>query len=195
MPSTLEAVTLCADVATNDPDTPAPAIRNVRGESNLSRTHGRIQRLALDPTQARAFPGAIEALLRADLIVAGPGSFFTSTMPNLIVDGIRAALSAANAPKVFVANILNQVGETDGFSLGDYMRCLSRHGLDMFSHVVVNNRELTSGNWPNLEWVRAPAKPDACTARYVQADLLDDLVPWRHDSRKLAKTVIALANP
>lgn len=195
LPSTLEAVTLCAEVATDEPASADTGLTHVRGESNLSRTNGRIRRLSLDPVQARAFPGAIEALLRADLIVAGPGSFFTSTMPNLIVEGIRAALLAAKAPKVFVANILNQTGETDGFSLHDYLRCLDRHGLDMFTHVVVNNRRLTSGNWPSLEWIQAPARQENCGTRCVEADLMDDQVPWRHDSQKLARTVVALVDP
>lgn len=195
LPSTLEAVTLCAEVATDVPASADTGLTHVRGESNLSRTNGRIRRLTLDPMQARAFPGAIEALLRADLIVAGPGSFFTSTMPNLIVEGIRAALLAAKAPKVFVANILNQTGETDGFSLHDYLRCLERHGLDMFTHVVVNNRRLTSGNWPSLEWIQAPARPEDFGTRCVEADLMDDQVPWRHDSQKLARTVVALVDP
>lgn len=192
LPSTLEAVTLCAEVAVDEPADADTGLTHVRGESNLSRTNGRIRRLALDPVQARAFPGAIEALLRADLIVAGPGSFFTSTMPNLIVEGIRAALLAAKAPKVFVANILNQAGETDGFSLLDYLGCLDRHGLGMFTHVVVNNRRLTSDNWPRLEWIQAPAQQEDFGARCVEADLMDDQVPWRHDSRKLARTVMAL---
>ena len=194
LPSTLEAVTLCAEVAADEPADADTGLMHVRGESNLSRTNGRIRRLALDPVRARAFPGAIEALLRADLIVAGPGSFFTSTMPNLIVEGIRAALLAAKAPKVFVANILNQAGETDGFSLRDYLGCLDRHGLDMFTHVVVNNRRLTSGNWPSLEWIQSSAKQEDFGARCVEADLMDDRVPWRHDSRKLARTVMALVN-
>ena len=194
LPSTLEAVTLCAEVAAAEPAEADTGLTHVRGESNLSRTNGRIRRLALDPVQARAFPGAIEALLRADLIVAGPGSFFTSTMPNLIVEGIRAALLAAKAPKVFVANILNQEGETDGFSLHDYLGCLDRHGLDMFTHVVVNNRRLTSGNWPRLEWIQAPTRQEDFGARCVEADLMDDQVPWRHDSRKLARTVMALVD-
>lgn len=194
LPSTLEAVTLCAEVATNEPAPADTGLRHVRGESNLSQTHGRIRRLSLDPIQARAFPGAIEAILRADLIVAGPGSFFTSTMPNLIVEGIRAALLAAKAPKVFVANILNQEGETDGFTLVNYLQCLDRHGLGMFTHVVVNNRCLTSGNWPNLEWIQAPAKEEHIDAQCVEADLIDDQVPWRHDSRKLARTVMAMVD-
>ena len=110
------------------------------------------------------------------------------------MEGIRAALLAARAPKVFVANILNQEGETDGFTLIDYLQCLDRHGLGMFTHVVVNNRRLTSGNWPSLEWIQAPTKEGHIDAQCVEADLIDDQVPWRHDSRKLARTVMAMVN-
>ena len=64
----------------------------------------------------------------------------------------------------------------------------------MFTHIVVNNRRLTSGNWPSLEWIQAPAKEGHIDAQCVEADLIDDQVPWRHDARKLARTVMAIVD-
>ncbi len=189
LPSTLESVTLCAEIT--DPADPTPgAVKFLRGESSLGHSGGRIHRVMLDPPQARAFPGAIQAILRADLVVAGPGSFFTSTLPNLIVTGIRQALQATKAPKLYVANILNQTGETDGFTLQDYLNGLDQHQLGMFHHILVNNRIMTGGNWASLEWIQVPAEA-ACASRHVHAtDLLDMDIPWRHDAHKLAAALM-----
>ncbi len=144
----------------------------------------------LDPPHVQAFPGAIQAILHADLVIAGPGSFFTSTLPNLIVTGIRQALQATKAPKLYVANILNQTGETDGFALQDYLDGLDQHQLGMFKHVLVNSQIMTGGNWASLEWIHAQAERVYPSRNVHAADLLDMHTPWRHDSRKLAATIL-----
>lgn len=189
LPSTLETVTLCAEMT--DPQGADAASRILlRGESKIGAAQARIHRVMLDPSTAKAFPGAIQAILQADLIIAGPGSFYTSTLPNLLVQDVRAAVNTAQAPKIFVANILNQQGEASGYALQDYLAGLDRHQVLGFDHVIVNNRILESGNWKRLEWIRLNGQPDATRWRIFAADLIDAEVPWRHDSRKLARLIM-----
>lgn len=188
LPSTLESVTLCAETI-GHADGKTSSYTLLRGESTIGAAPERILRIMLDPPNVKAFPGAVQAILQADLIVVGPGSFFTSALPSLLIRGIREAISAAHAPKIFVANILNQPGETSGFTLQDYLRELLQHQLHDFAHVLVNNRILTTGGWSHLEWIEAGAVPLEAPFRICTADLIDDDVPWRHDSGKLAKII------
>ncbi len=185
LPSTLESVTLCAEVVGHDAEN-APSYALLRGESTIGVAPERILRVMLDPPNVKAFPRAVQAILQADLIVAGPGSFYTSTLPSLLIQGIRQAISAAQAPKIFVANILNQIGETSGFTLQDYLHELQQHQLQDFKHVLVNNRILTSGGWAQMEWIVANKLAQLSSFQLHSADLIDEKVPWRHDSGKLA---------
>ncbi len=109
LPSTLDNVVLCAEVRRTRTDGHEEWII-VEGESKLPKTDGRIERVYLKPEQARGYPEAIRAILQADLIVAGPGSFFTSVMPNLLVESVRDAIMAAAAPRVYVCNVATQSG-------------------------------------------------------------------------------------
>jgi len=110
----------------------------VRGESAITARGGRIRRVTLE-RPVRPLPDTIEAILNADLIVVGPGSLYTSILPNLLVDGIAATLSAVTAPRVYVANLMTEPGETDGYSLTDHLRALKEHtGFDLFDYVLVN---------------------------------------------------------
>jgi uncharacterized cofD-like protein len=87
----------------------------------------------------RPLPETIEAIVNADLIVVGPGSLYTSIVPNLLVDGVAATLAAVKVPRVYVANLMTEPGETDGYSLGDHLRALREHtGFDLFDYVLVN---------------------------------------------------------
>jgi uncharacterized cofD-like protein len=88
----------------------------------------------------RPLPETIEAIVNADLIVVGPGSLYTSIVPNLLVDGVAATLAAVNVPRVYVANLMTEPGETDGYSLADHLRVLKEHtGFDLFDYVLVND--------------------------------------------------------
>jgi uncharacterized cofD-like protein len=129
LPATLENVHLTA--AFQDGEA-------VRGESAITARGGRIRRLTLE-RPVRPLPDTIEAILNADLIVVGPGSLYTSILPNLLVDGIAATLSAITVPRIYVANLMTEPGETDGYSLGDHLRALREHtGFDLFDYVLVN---------------------------------------------------------
>jgi len=112
----------------------------VRGESAITARRARLDRVRLS-APARPLPEAIEAVINADLVVVGPGSLYTSLIPTLLVDGMAATLSAITAPRVYVANLMTQPGETDEFSLADHLAALRYHTkCDLFDYVLVNRR-------------------------------------------------------
>lgn len=186
-PSTLENVQLVADILPPGSE----RVTRVEGESRIPTTPGIIQRVWLNPDSPPAFPRAIRSILAADLIVIGPGSLYTSLLPNLLVEDISNAIRASRALKIYVCNVATQAGETEGFSCGDHVRVLEEHiGDDLFEIVLANNvTPPTPGK--TIHWVRAKT---ALPLRnlYHLADLVDDEYPWRHDPDKLARTLIAL---
>ena len=138
LPSTLANVTLSAH--TEDEEV-------IHGESNITDSPSRIREVYLQPANVEANPDAVRAILNADLIVVGPGSLFTSVMPNLLVDGIRQAVQASPALKIYVCNVATQHGETDSFTVGDHFGALQRHlGGHFFDYVLANSN--TRGKLP-----------------------------------------------
>ncbi len=195
IPSTLSQVTLCAEVLTPKADGGETAfdLRLVRGESRIGRPGERVQRVYLEPEEVPAYPAAIRAILEADLIVIGPGSLYTSVLPNLLVPDLARALAAAPAPKVYVCNVATQAGETEGYDVDAHVRALQDHvGSDVISLVLANNN--LQGDPPpgiGVTWVQLPDKTPR-RYRLVTADLVDAQYPWRHDSHKLARTLMTL---
>ncbi len=188
LPSTLENVTLMADLR----DAKPAGLTRVQGESAIPKAGQPIERVFLRPEGVRAYPGAVRALLDADLIVLGPGSLFTSVLPNLLVEGIRQAVGASAALKVYVCNVATQPGETDGFDVGDHVSALQRHvGRGLFSYVLANNRLLSSTEQPHLRPV-ALSYPSGSGYKVIAADVVDVAAPWRHDSTKLARELLRL---
>src|SRR5205814_165158 len=101
----------------------------------------------LDPTNPGAHPWAIRAIERAQLIVMGPGSLFTSTLPPLLVPGIQTAVRAAPIPRIYVANLLQQPGETDGYRASDHVARIFEHcGDDLVDAVVVSRNRAAHGS-------------------------------------------------
>ena len=209
MPSTLAQVTLAAEVLAPEQletvgfeDAPAAAklgrnghnrVVQVIGESNIGHSQGRIQRVYLQPQDAPAYPKAIRAVLDADLIVIGPGSLYTSVLPNLLVRDLREALASSLAPKAYVCNVATQAGETAGYDVQDHAEALISHvGRDVFS-VVVANSNLIPDKTPGggAEWV-LPPKHGALDVPLLLADLADNQYPWRHDPAKLADALMGL---
>jgi uncharacterized cofD-like protein len=199
MPSTLAQVTLAAEVFA--PQTAGgdarPLLTHIRGESNIGHTEGRIQRVYLEPQDAPAYPQAIRAILDADLIVIGPGSLFTSVLPNLLVQDLCSALESARAVKVYVCNVATQAGETAGYNVVDHVEALTSHvGRGVFSIVLANGNIIpgqTLGGTGSAEWVHPPSG-DLEGYRLVLADLVDAQHPWRHDSAKLAQALMSLSD-
>lgn len=191
LPSTLENVTLVADVKNGRGA--APDLIRVQGESSISKAGRPIERVFLRPDGARAYPEAVRAILDADLIVAGPGSLFTSVLPNLLVGDIARAVAASPAIRLYVCNLATQPGETDEFDVGDHVAALHRHvSWDLFPTVLANEGTLLTGQ-PNLAPV-ALHYPANSRYRVITGDMSDPATPWRHHSANLAERVIAFYN-
>ena len=187
LPSTLHDVKLVADIQ-------LPHTYNevrVEGESNIPEAAGRVRRVWLEPNDAPAFPPALKAILSADLIIVGPGSLYTSLLPNLLVRDLMAAVHSSRAIKIFICNIATQTGETDSYSCHDHVRAVEEHiGEDLFD-VVLCNENYSVALPAGSEWVRADQRTMADTRSYC-ADLLDVEHPWRHDAMKLGQTIMNL---
>lgn len=114
------------------------------GESkiHIRRTDGRspIKRVSLHPERPRALETSVQAIMQSDLIVFGPGSLYTSIIPNLLVDGVVDAVMQSDAVKIYVCNIMSEPGETDGYNVSQYVSALFDHaGEHIFDSVIVNN--------------------------------------------------------
>jgi uncharacterized cofD-like protein len=187
LPSTLSSIELRGNL--ENPQTHESF--EVRGESELTETPGKIQQVWLEPNKPPAYPPTISAILNADLILIGPGSLYTSLLPNLLVSSLVDAVEASRAEKYYVCNVATQRGETDGFNAADHVQVIERHvGRDLFD-LVLCNRNFRGKLGEDIDWVAADQALHT-NYRVYEADLVDDLYPWRHDSKKLAKTIMDL---
>ena len=190
LPATLQAVTLCAEVAMFR-DGELVGWKRVVGESQIPKSGGRIMRVFIEPEVTRAYPEAVRAILHADMVIAGPGSLYTSVLPNLLVREIVEALQATPAMKVYIANVATQKGETDGYTVGDHVQALHEHmGVDLFRWVIYNinyRPSLPAG----ISWVK-PGPKDGELFTLIGGDVVDERKPWRHDPAKLAALVMSL---
>lgn len=189
LPSTLANVTLTADVLVA-----AGTVERVSGESAIPEAHGRIQRVYLEPANVQAYPPALQTILQADLIVMGPGSLYTSILPNLLVPDLAAALQHSRARKVYVCNLAIQPGETDNYSVADHVATILEHVPTGCLNVVLANNNLavppeTGGGHTIFVQPDPPAH-----IPMILADLVDEQRPWRHDSAKLAQAVMNCLN-
>ncbi|HUV26044.1 MAG TPA: uridine diphosphate-N-acetylglucosamine-binding protein YvcK [Anaerolineales bacterium] len=187
LPSTLHNVELVADVK-------LPYLSSeirVAGESKIPESNGRVRRVWLEPNAPPAFPQAIQALLSADVIVIGPGSLYTSLLPNLLVPDIADAIRSSRALKLYICNVASQAGETEGFSCIDHISAIEEHsGKSLFDIVIANNNydiQLPEG----IEWIKIDDNLDAYYAVYSD-DLVDSAMPWRHDGEALSRVIIDL---
>jgi uncharacterized cofD-like protein len=199
IPSTLAQVTLCGEVLMPDAVPPAGSetggarsrLTLVRGESAIGKATGRIQRVYLDPEAPPAYPKAIRAILDAELIVIGPGSLYTSVLPNLLVPDLAQAIITSPAIKLYVCNVATQAGETTGYNVADHLNTLRQHvGDEMITTVVANSTFI--GSRPpgvGVDWVRLP-DPETVDYQLLTYDLVDRQYPWRHDSHKLAQALM-----
>jgi uncharacterized cofD-like protein len=187
LPSTLEDVTLSARTHEDE---------IVHGEHNISEHGARIRDLYLNPAQAEAHPDAVRAILDADLVVIGPGSLYTSVMPNLLVGGIQKALFQTSAMKVFICNVATQHGETDNFSVGDHIETIERHAGKGLLNAVLANSNISDALPESWRSSPVPITNDELRAfegmRLVQADVVAEENRNRHDPEKLAATVMRL---
>lgn len=185
LPSTLDDISL---VAEHDDG------QISHGESRLPEARKPIRRLYLQPNHPPAYPEAIRAILEADLIVLGPGSLYTSILPNLLVEDICTAVRAANAVKVYVCNVATQRGETDDFLVADHIAAMERHvGRDVFQYVLVNNNERITGDiGADSEPVRLNGVAKSSSYRIHEDDVIDVEHPHYHDPKKLSASLMRL---
>ncbi|MCS7251695.1 MAG: YvcK family protein [Thermoflexus sp.] len=190
LPCTVEHVVLAAEIRDAE-----GRIHRVDGESAIPEMRGRIERVWLIPEHARAYPETIRVLLEADLIVLGPGSLYTSVLPNLLVEGIVPAIRASRALKVYVCNVATQMGETEGYGVAEHVRAIERHvGSGLFDLILVNSRtdvawkEVPEGVGELVRWDGQSISPYTVVAM----DVIDERTPWCHDPEKLARALLML---
>ena len=189
-PSTLEQVVLLAELEDGT---------RVVGETAVRDTEGKIRRVYLEPSDCIPLPDAMKALEEADLIVLGPGSLYTSVLPNLLVKGLRDKIRAVKAPCVYVCNVMTEKGETDGYRVSDHLRAIIDHcGTDFVDAVLAAKGEITA---PLLKrYVEEEAVPvitdpkvvQHLGAKYFEANLVHEGNVVRHDPDRLAKELIRL---
>ena len=190
LPTTLDTVTLCARMKGGSV---------VRGESSIPEANGLVQEVYLDPPGAQPTPEVLASLREADAVILGPGSLFTSIIPNLLVEGVEETLRELNIPKIYVCNVMTQPGETQGFDAADHLEALEAHiGSGLVDIVVVNieapSEELLKKYRAGGANVVAPEieRLEKMGVQVVGANLVsqDNLV--RHDSDRLASAIIDL---
>jgi len=187
-PSTLSNVHLVATLANG---------RRVHGETNISRSKIPIRKIELSRHRVRPLPRAIAAIQEADLILMGPGSLYTSVIPNLLIPEIAQAIRRSRAPRVYIANLMTQPGETTHYTLGEHIRAIEDNvGRHLVSYVVANKRQISpdvAGRYraegaeqvvvdrPNLVKMRV---------RLIADDLLEEHSVIRHNSPRLASLLL-----
>lgn len=188
LPSTLASVGLCAVHMDGRP---------LDGQALIANTEGPFADVALDPPDPDPSPQAIAAIDAADLIVIGPGSLFTSIVPNFLVAGIAQAVRRSSATRVYVCNVANQRGETSGMDAADHVAVLRAHGLeDAIDVALVHRSDATiagvcddGGSPPEVvcSTDEAIARIESWGVRVVVGDLADPEHPVRHDRAALCR--------
>jgi uncharacterized cofD-like protein len=171
----------------------------VEGEARIPKTHSRIKHLSLNPDDAKPTQEALDAVADADIIILGPGSLYTSIIPNLVIKGIPEAIVQSSAFKIYVCNVMTQQGETDDYTAGDHVSAIIDHShKGVIDACIVNNaqapdealnRYRSENSYPVLpdsEKIRAKG------CKVVETDLLSVTDYVRHDSQKLTKALIQL---
>ncbi len=188
LPSTLEDVEICARFKDGT---------EVCGESKVPEMGKPIESVYLRPQHPAAQPEAVRAILEADLVVLGPGSLYTSVIPNLLVEGIAKALQQTDALKVYVCNVATQPGETDGYSVEDHVAALEHHlpgRLNPLNLVVANRHPVDDAAVDGEVHLVRPTND--CPAKGKYAIVLEDVVrdgqPLRHDPDKLGAALLRL---
>ena len=181
VPSTTTDVTLVGSTTAGE---------TLVGETNVASAPGRRYCLSLDPPHPAGHPEAVNAIREADLIVIGPGSLFTSIVPNLLIRDIALALSQAAAFKIYVCNVAEEPLQTEGFSVTDHLNVVRHYGGAASVDAVVANNNIPLGPTPaGLDYIAKPEIWDD-PALLIKADVIDEVMTARHDSRRVT-TVIA----
>ena len=182
VPSTLQDVTLVASINGG----------TVEGESKIPKQNSPISHVFLKPDGVQVNPEAAQAILNAELIIVGPGSLYTSILPNLLVEGMVEAIKASPALKLYICNLAEQRGETEHYSVDDYLRVIRDHvGANLFDFVLVNSNNAHAPTGGQAPVVFRPADtahhPEV---RFIPADVVNVRIPSHHDPDKLARIIM-----
>ncbi|NJK37804.1 MAG: YvcK family protein [Oscillatoriales cyanobacterium RM1_1_9] len=191
LPATLSDVHLWAELADG---------RRIQGESSITEANGQILQIGCTPANPPALPRALQAIQAADLIIIGPGSLYTSLIPNLLVPEIAAAIASATVPRIYVCNVMTQPGETDHYTVADHIRAIDQAcGCQLFDAVLVQ------GKVPSAQALIRYAQEDSypvaldrdaikqlgrriVLTNVIEVDAVTGYV--RHDSRRLAQVLL-----
>jgi uncharacterized cofD-like protein len=172
---------LVAQVESVDPDDPA-RVRRIRGQVAIAGTSGRVREIVVSPADPPVSPAVLDAIATADVVSLGPGSWYTSVLPHLLVPRLRAALAATDAKVVVVLNLEPQPGETDGFSPEEHLTVLHAHLGGVALHTVIADADSVVDRHGLLSAVHE------CGAELVLAPVALDGAP-RHDPVRLAQAL------
>jgi uncharacterized cofD-like protein len=192
LPATAENVILHAEFQSGE---------TIRGETAIATRGARIKKLSLE-RPVRPVPEAVRALVNADVIIVGPGSLYTSILPNLLVGGIASTMAGVTAVRIYVANLMTEPGETDGYSLEEHLTAIRAHvGFDLFDYVLINRSPIN----PSVA-ARYARRGSAPIQRYqdgsvgTQAKIIERDLAWaasegklRHRPAELATAILELA--
>jgi uncharacterized cofD-like protein len=194
LPATLTNVTLVAKHVDGS--------RTV-GQRSISESEHRIESVALEPPPERSSPDILSAIEQAEMIIIGPGSLYTSVLPNLLIPDIVATIRKARAIKVYVCNVTSSEGETRGFSLRDHIEALQAHvGRGLVDYVLVNSgtflpatvRRLEEKGIRPVRWNPSEFPDGTLDFQIVEADVVNRSNEVWHDSRKLSRALLDLLN-
>jgi uncharacterized cofD-like protein len=173
----------------------------VRGETQISASRVPIRRLRLEPEQCLPLPQALKAIRAADVITLGPGSLYTSILPNLLVARVSRAIGESGATKIFICNLMTQPGETDNYSAREHLDTIKRYAPEIqFDYVVVNDRRITAEQATRYaeEGAQQIGIGDDSlegaidqSTQIIRANLLEEGEKVRHDSTLLARVVMS----
>jgi uncharacterized cofD-like protein len=173
--------------------------RIIKGESSIPAAHGKIDRVFITPQKAKPYNPAIEAIKNADAVIIGPGSLYTSIIPNLLVPGIKEALMNTKSVKIYICNIMTQEGETDGYTVSEHLAAIFKHtGLKVVDYVIANNKLPSDDVLKRYEKEKAyPVKIDrealsGMGVTLVQDKLFADGPYIRHSPAQLAKMIMKI---
>lgn len=192
IPSSAEKIRLNAEMTDG---------RIVEGESQIPLAHGKIKRVFTTPEHPKAIQSAVRAIQEADAIVLGPGSLYTSIMPNLCVPDIVQAVRTSKAPKIYICNVMTQPGETDDYTVSDHVKAINRQaGGRVIDFVIANNgdvdpdvlqRYVATGSHSVIIDKKEVSQAGATL---ILSDLINKENSATHDTKKLANVLFDLIN-
>ena len=192
IPSSAEKIRLNAEMTDG---------RIVEGESQIPHAHGKIKRVFTTPEHPKAIQSAVRAIQEADAIVLGPGSLYTSIMPNLCVPDIVQAVRTSKAPKIYICNVMTQPGETDDYTVSDHVKAINRQaGGRVIDFVIANNGDVDSDVLQRYVATGSHSviidkkEVSQAGATLILSDLINKENSATHDTKKLANVLFDLIN-